>query len=107
MKPAMTRSSQRVDALDFGILTKNHSYAKFKNLTNLPERVYLQEGSRVMFLNNKLFNKNICNGTIGVVTKMINDESVEVTFPILTSISKIIVQKETYHFEVDGKSASR
>ena len=38
---------------------------------------------------------------------MINDENVEVTFPTLTSISKIIVQKETYHFEADGKNASR
>ena len=34
---------------------------------------------------------------------MIDDENVEVTFPTLTSISKIIVQKETYHFEADGK----
>ena len=28
-------------------------------------------------------------------------------FPTPTSISKIIVQKEIYHFEIDGKSASR
>ena len=67
-------------------------------------------GARVMFLNNKLFDESICNGTIGVVvTKIINDEKekIEITFPTLTSISKIIVQRETYHFEVDGKNASR
>jgi len=28
-------------------------------------------------------------------------------FPTPTSISKIIVRKEIYHFEIDGKSASR
>ena len=52
---------------------------QFKNLTNLPETVFLQVGARVMFLNNKLFDESICNGTIGVVTKMIDDENIEVT----------------------------
>ena len=59
-----------------------------------------------MFLNNKLFDECICNRTIGVVTKVSDRENVEVTFPTLTSISKIIVQKETC-FEINGKRASR
>ena len=99
--------SKSVDTLDFEMLTEDNLCVQFKNLTNLPESVYLQVGARVMFLNNKLFDESICNGTIGVVTRMIDDENVEVTFPTLTSISKIIVQKETYHFEADGKNASR
>jgi len=101
--------SKSVDVLDFEVLTEDHSFThtQFKNSTNLPEEVYLQEGARVMFLNNKLFDDEICNGTIGVVTKIIDDENIEVTFLTLTSITKIIVQKETYHFEVDCKNASR
>jgi len=57
-----------------------------------------------MFLNNKLFNDDICNGTIGIITNIINDTNVEVTFPTFTSINKVIVQKE---FQIDGKRASR
>ena len=62
-----------------------------------------------MFLNNKLFDECICNGTIGVVTKVSDRENVEVTFLTLTNISKIIiiVQKETCYFEINGKRASR
>ena len=60
-----------------------------------------------MFLNNKLFDEKICNGTIGIVTKIYDEENVEVTFPTLASISKVIVQRETSYFEVYGKRASR
>ena len=38
---------------------------QFKHATNLPKEVYLQEGARVMFLNNKMFDENICNRTVG------------------------------------------
>ena len=99
--------SKSVDMLDFEMLSEDNSCVQFKNLTNLPETVCLQVGAHMMFLNNKLFDESICNGTIGVVTKMIDDENIEVTFPTLTSISKIMVQRETYNFEVDGKNASR
>ena len=95
------------DPLDFEILDDDHLIARFKNMTNPPRELYLQEGARVMSLNNKLFGENICNGTIGVVTTVSDRENVEVTFPTLTSISKIIVQKETCYFEINGKRASR
>jgi len=99
--------SESVDTMDFKTLNKEDSINQFKNLTNLPHKLYLQEGARVMFLNNKLFDENICNSTIGIVTKIHDDNNVEVMFPTLTSINKIIVQKETSHFEIDGKRASR
>ncbi|CAG8728759.1 17230_t:CDS:1, partial [Dentiscutata heterogama] len=38
-------------------------------------------GARVIFLNNKLFDDGICNGTIGIVTKLIDNHNIEVTFP--------------------------
>ena len=67
------------DALDFKMLDKGHADNRFKHATNLPKEVCLQEGARVMFLNNKMFDENICNGTVGVITKLVNDENVEVT----------------------------
>jgi len=42
-----------------------------------------------MFLNNKMFDENICNGTVGVITRLVDDENVEVTFPTFDSIVKI------------------
>ena len=60
-----------------------------------------------MSLNNKMFNDGICNGTVGVMTKLIDGENVEVTFPTFNSIVKVIVQKETCHFEIDGCRAPR
>ena len=57
----------------------------FINL-NTPKEIHLQEGAHVIFLNNKIFNENICNGTVGVVTKLMDDENVEVTFPTFDNI---------------------
>ena len=60
-----------------------------------------------MFLNNKLFDDEICSGTIGIVTDVIDDTSVKVIFPIFTSINKVIIQKETIYFDIDRKRALR
>ena len=54
------------DTLNFEALDDDHTTAQFKHQTNLPHSVHLQEGARVMFLNNKLFDDEICNGTIGI-----------------------------------------
>ena len=42
----------------------------FKLKTNLTPSLHIQQGARVivMFLNNSLIEKGICNGTIGIVT---------------------------------------
>ena len=47
----------------------------FKLKTNLPPSVRIQQGSRVMYLNNSLIEKGICNGTIGIVTDFDKDTS--------------------------------
>ena len=60
-----------------------------------------------MFLNNRLFEHNICNGTIGVITNNVDHNNVEVTFPTNENIVKINVQKTTVTFEIDGVPASR
>jgi hypothetical protein len=60
-----------------------------------------------MFLNNKLFEHNICDGTIGVITKSIDHNNVKVTFPTNKNIVKINVQKTTTNFEINGIHALR
>ena len=87
--------SLAIDSLNLEILDDNHNISQFQFSTNLPKRLHIQEGARVMFLTNKLFNHGICNGTIGIVTKIIDHENIKVTFPTHTSITKIIIQKET------------
>ena len=89
------------------MLDENHPFKQFKHLMNLLKKVYLQEGACVMFLNNKLFEESICNGSVGIMTKIIKNENMEVTFPTTDSISKVIIQKETSYFEINGKRASR
>jgi len=61
------------DALDFKEgtqLPSTSTHSDFKSQTNLPASVRLQQGVRVMFLNNSFIDEGICNGTIGVITKM-------------------------------------
>ena len=60
-----------------------------------------------MFLNNKLFQHGICNGTIGVITKVFDDDNVEVAFPTHENIVKINVQREITYFSINGIPASR
>lgn len=79
----------------------------FNRHTNLPEKITLQEGARIMFLNNKLFEHEICNGTVGIITKLIDSQNIEATFPTSSSITKIIIQKETSYFTINGNPASR
>ena len=47
---------------------------------------HTSKGARVMYLNNKLFEHGICNGSIGIITKITNDE---VTFSMTDNITKI------------------
>jgi ATP-dependent exoDNAse (exonuclease V) alpha subunit len=60
-----------------------------------------------MYLNNKLIDHGICNGTIGVITKTINADNVEVTFPTNGNIIKLNVQKISSNFDINGSRASR
>ncbi|RIA79983.1 hypothetical protein C1645_21990 [Glomus cerebriforme] len=55
-----------------------------------------------MFLTNKLFNEKLCNGSIGIVTKLIDEDNIEVVFSIDSGINQIIVKKMTAYFELNG-----
>ena len=80
----------------------------FKNKTNLPSYLHLQQGARVIYLKNNLIEQNICNGTVGVITN-INLESLQVriVFSIMGGIIDIKIKKETMTFIIDRKSSSR
>ena len=60
-----------------------------------------------MFLTNKLFNEKLCNGSIGIVTKLIDNDNVEVTFPIDSGLNQVIVKKITTYFDLNGTPAQR
>ncbi|CAG8642869.1 1211_t:CDS:1, partial [Cetraspora pellucida] len=53
----------------------------FHHHTNLPATLILQKGSRVMYLENTLFDHGLCNGTIGVITELIDENTINVVFP--------------------------
>ena len=67
----------------------------------------IQEEARVIFLNKKLMEHSIYNRTIGIITKIITEDNIEVTFLTNRNITKINVQKITVNFEINGVYASR
>jgi ATP-dependent exoDNAse (exonuclease V) alpha subunit len=67
----------------------------------------IREGARVMFLTNKLFNENLCNGSIGVVSKLIDEDNIEVVFPVNDGINQVVVKKITAYFNLNGAPAQR
>lgn len=51
-----------------------------------------------MFLTNKLFHEELCNGSIGIITKLIDEDYVEVVFPIKSGVNQIVMEKITAYF---------
>ena len=82
--------SQALDTIND---TSQDIQPSFKHHTNLSESVTIQEGARVMYLNNKLIDHDICNGTIGIITKTINADNIEVTFPTNSNIIKLNIER--------------
>ena len=72
----------------------------------MPSELIISEGARVMFLTNKLFNENLCNGSIGIITKIIDKDNIEVVFPIDSGINQVIVKEFTAYFELWTKWSS-
>ena len=80
---------------------------QFRHHTNLPSEITIKEGARVMFLTNKLLDKGLCNGSIGVITKLIDENHIEVAFPVKSGINQVIVEKITAYFNLNGAPAQR
>ena len=99
------------EAIDFQEGTRietQFSQREFKSKTNLPTTVKLQQGARVMFLNNSLIEHGICNGTIGIVTDLDNNQrNVQVAFCIRGAIVHKWITKQTAYFYNNSQRASR
>ncbi|GBB91982.1 hypothetical protein RclHR1_19480001, partial [Rhizophagus clarus] len=99
--------SMAVDHINNNKCEPKECNKQFKHYTNLPSELIIREGARVMFLTNKLFKEELCNGSIGIITKIIDENRIEVVFPINSEINQIIVEKITAYFNMNGIPAQR
>src|SRR4051812_18841778 len=79
----------------------------FMHYTNYPVELVLSVGTRVMFLNNTQFKHGLYNGSIGIIMKICNQETVEVAFPLANGIKTFAIQKDTAFFTFNGMPAKR
>jgi len=86
----------------------NLTQPDFKLKTNLPPSIRIQQGARVMYLNNSLIEKGICNGTVGIITDIDrNTLSIKVAFCIHSGIVHHWISRQTSYFYTAGQKASR
>ena len=96
-----------IDKMD-GSICPIEMHSTFKDKTNLPHIVRLQQGARVMFLNNQHFDMGICNGTIGVITDVDRENYVaRVSFAVKNGIIDINVRRITSFFYINGRPCER
>ena len=100
--------SHAVDAVNGEIWSVGLTEKIFKSKTNLPASVRLQQGAKVMYLNNSKIDLNICNGSIGVITDVnVEANTVRVAFNVPSGIIDIEIQPEVNYFNINGNHASR
>ncbi|CAG8582690.1 15988_t:CDS:2 [Cetraspora pellucida] len=94
--------SSAIDIINGIQLPINQTDDMFKHKTNLPAHLHIKIGSTVMFLNNTIFSAGICNGTIGIVREIQNDNII-VIFPVSNGIVDTIVNKTTTYFNLNDE----
>ncbi|RHZ85307.1 hypothetical protein Glove_67g62 [Diversispora epigaea] len=94
----VTRIQQKIHRYNFTDKCLTETDKLFRHYTNLPTKVILKEGMRVMFLNNSSFTKGLFNGSIGVVSNIIDKDTIQVPFPLKTGIGS----QRTSYFRVNG-----
>ncbi len=100
--------SQATDFVNSQQWNNQETNKMFKPKTNLPSCVRLQQGARVMYLNNSLIEQGICNGTIGIITNINHPEQyARVAFSVKGSIIDIDIYKQTHYFELNGSNCHR
>ncbi|KAF0553709.1 ATP-dependent DNA helicase PIF1 [Gigaspora margarita] len=62
---------------------------------NLPSELILQKGAHVMYLDNTLFERRLCNRSIGIVTNLEDEDTVTVIFPTSQQIIIATIKKVT------------
>ena len=76
---------------------------QFRHYINLPSELIIKEDAKAMF--HKLFNEELSNRSISIITKLIDKNHIEVAFSINSGINQIIVEKITAYFNFDGAPA--
>ena len=100
--------AESIDFLEGKRVSSELIQTEFKSKTNMPIIVRLQQGARVMYLNNSLIKDGICNGTIGVITDLNKQQpSVQVAFCVYGAIIHKWITRETAYFYSAGQQASR
>ena len=100
--------AEAIDFLEGKQIASELVQTEFKSKTNMPPTVRLQQGARVMYLNNSLLKEGICNGTIGVITDLNKQQpSVQVAFCVRGAIIQKWIIRETTYFYSGGQHASR
>ena len=100
--------SNSIDIINQEIQNNEYSNKLFKCKTNLPKKIQLQIGAKIMFLNNSEFQYGICNGTIGIITDLnMEAQTVRCAFCIEIKIIDIEIKKHTSSFLLHGAPASR
>ena len=100
--------AESIDFLEGKQVSPELVQIEFKSKTNMPPTVRLQQGARVMYLNNLLQKDGICNGTIGVITDINKQQpSVQVAFCVHGAIIHKWITRETAYFYSGGQHASR
>jgi hypothetical protein len=100
--------STAIDTINGERWSTNLTEKNFKSKTNLPSSVRLQQGAKVMYLNNSKADLNIYNGTIGIITDVnIESNIVRVSFSVPGGIVDIDVKTEINYFTVNGNHATR
>src|SRR5688572_8423729 len=60
-----------------------------------------------MFLNNTLYENGICNGSICVIIKVHNEESLDVAFLTKSCLSYVTINRTIDRFTYNGQLATR
>src|SRR3954454_9809695 len=82
-----------IESKSYELKNINETDKMFNRYTNYPCEVILKEGSQIMFLNNRYFSKEIYNGSIGIILRILNESLIKIVFPILTEMVIIKVKK--------------
>ena len=99
--------SHAIDIINGEQWSTSKTEKSFKSKTNLPASVRLQQGAKVMYLNNSKTNLKVCNSTIGVITDVdIETNSVRVSFNVSDEIIDMSIKPHTNYFMINENYAS-
>src|SRR5438045_3943557 len=79
-------------------ITKNAISILEIKYTNLPDTLQIQKGAHIMFLNNTLYQNSICNGSIGIIMEIHDEESIIAAFLTKSSLCYITINKTIDRF---------